>query len=213
MQRSTRHVHLKCSVRFKQVPQVETTPFYPRSPYGVSKAAAYYMARVYRESYGMKIYCGFLFNHESERRGEEFLSRKVCKAVAEIKFGLREKLTLGNLDAKRDFGYAKEYVEWIWNIVQHEIPDDFVIATGETHSVKEFVELAFKHAGIDNWEEYVDYDKSLTRPAEVDLLIGDASKSKKILGFEPKVKFSELVKIMVEHELKTCERRQQKVAV
>lgn len=199
--------------KVQQVPQVETTPFYPRSPYGVSKAAAYYMARVYRESYGMKIYCGFLFNHESERRGEEFLSRKVCKAVAEIKFGLREKLTLGNLDAKRDFGYAKEYVEWIWNIMQHEIPDDFVIATGETHSVKEFVELAFKHAGIDNWEAFVEYDKSLTRPAEVDLLIGDASKSKKILGFEPKVKFSELVKIMVEHELKACERRQQKIAV
>lgn len=117
------------------------------------------------------------------------------------------------MEAKRDFGYAKEYVEWIWNIVQHEIPDDFVIATGETHSVKEFVELAFKHAGIDNWEEFVDYDKSLTRPAEVDLLIGDATKSKKILGFEPKVKFDQLVKIMVDNELETCKRRSQKVAV
>jgi GDPmannose 4,6-dehydratase len=187
--------------KVQEVPQKETTPFYPRSPYGVSKAAAYYMARVYRESYGMKIYCGFLFNHESERRGEEFLSRKVCKAVAEIVKGTRTKLTLGNLDAKRDFGYAKEYVEWIWNIVQSETPDDYVIATGETHSVKEFVELAFRYAGIENWEDYVDYDKSLTRPAEVDLLIGDASKSKIVLGFEPKVKFNQLVKIMIESEL------------
>jgi GDPmannose 4,6-dehydratase len=186
-----------------ETPQTETTPFYPRSPYGVSKAAAYYMARTYREGYGMKIYCGFLFNHESERRGEEFLSRKVCKAVAEIVRGERTKLTLGNLDAKRDFGYAKEYVEWIWNIMQHDTPDDFVIATGETHSVKEFVELAFKTAGIDNWEDYVEYDKSLTRPAEVDLLIGDASKSKRILGFEPKVKFKELVQIMMKHEMGT----------
>lgn len=199
--------------KVQEVPQTEKTPFYPRSPYGVSKAAAYYMARVYRESYGMKIYCGFLFNHESERRGEEFLSRKVCKAVAEIKYGFRDKLTLGNLDAKRDFGYAKEYVEWIWNIVQHEIPDDFVIATGETHSVREWVEEAFKCAGIDNWEEYVDYDKSLTRPAEVDLLIGDASKSAIILGFEPKVKFKDLVNIMQEYELENCKRRLEKIAV
>jgi GDPmannose 4,6-dehydratase len=184
-----------------ETPQTETTCFYPRSPYGVSKAAAYYMARTYRESYGMKIYCGILFNHESERRGEEFLSRKVCIGVAEIVTGKRDKLTLGNLDAKRDFGYAKEYTEWIWNIMQHKNPDDFVIATGETHSVKEFVKLAFHYAGIENWEDYVDYDKSLTRPAEVDLLIGDASKSKRLLGFEPKIKFRELVKIMMNHEL------------
>jgi GDPmannose 4,6-dehydratase len=187
--------------KVQQIPQTETTPFYPRSPYGVSKAAAYYMARVYRESYGMKIYCGFLFNHESPRRGEEFLSRKVCKAVAEIVSGSREKLTLGNLDAKRDFGYAKEYVQWIWNIMQHPTPDDFVIATGETHSVKEFVKLAFEHVGISDWERYVDYDKTLTRPAEVDLLIGDASKSVNLLGFSPKVKFRELVGIMVDAEL------------
>lgn len=184
-----------------ETPQTETTPFYPRSPYGVSKAAAYYMARTYRESYGMKIYCGFLFNHESERRGEEFLSRKVCKAVAEIKAGKRDKLVLGNLDAKRDFGYAKEYVKWIWTIMQHPTPDDFVIATGETHSVKEFVQAAFEAAGIYDWGKYVDYDQSLTRPAEVDLLIGDSSKSKQILGFEPKVKFRELVEIMVNAEL------------
>lgn len=208
---SVRSLKLDCKIyqacssemfgRVKEVPQTETTPFYPRSPYGVSKAAAYYMARVYRESYGMKIYCGFLFNHESERRGEEFLSRKVCKYVASVINGNTEKLKLGNLEAKRDFGYAKEYVKWIWRIMQHEIPDDFVIATGETHSVKEFVELAFECAGIENWEQWVEYDKSLTRPAEVDLLIGDASKSKRILGFEPKVKFKELVKIMVIAEL------------
>lgn len=193
--------------KVQEVPQTETTPFYPRSPYGVSKAAAYYMARVYRESYGMKIYCGILFNHEGPRRGEEFLSRKVCMYVASVVNGNRNKLKLGNLDAKRDFGYSKEYVEWIWNIMQYHTPDDFVIATGETHSVKEFVELAFHHAGIDNWEDYVEYDKSLTRPAEVDLLIGDATKSKRLLGFEPKVKFAELVKIMVDAELSKYKRR------
>lgn len=187
--------------KVQEIPQTENTPFYPRSPYGVSKAAAYYMARTYRESYGMKIYCGFLFNHESPRRGEEFLSRKVCIAVAEIKAGIRDKVKLGNLDAKRDWGYAKEYTEWIWNIMQHNTPDDFVIATGETHSVKDFVKLAFEHVGITNWEDYVDYDKSLTRPAEVDILIGDATKSHAMLGFEPKVKFKELVGIMMDAEL------------
>lgn len=196
--------------KVKQVPQTETTPFYPRSPYGVSKAAAYYMARVYRESYGMKIYCGFLFNHESPRRGEEFLSRKVAMAVAAIFNKKQEKIVLGNLDAKRDFGYAKEYVKWIWRIMQHDTPDDFVIATGETHSAKEFVIEAFKCVGIYNWEDYVEYDKSLTRPAEVDLLIGDYSKSKEILGFSPKVKFQELVKIMVDAELLKHEARRSK---
>ena len=208
---SVRSLKLDCKIyqacssemfgKVMETPQTETTPFYPRSPYGVSKAAAYYMARVYRESYGMKIYCGFLFNHESPRRGEEFLSRKVCIAVAEIFCGLRNKLKLGNLDACRDFGYAKEYVEWIWNIMQYHTPDDFVIATGETHSVKEFVQLAFEVAGIYNWEDYVEYDKTLARPAEVDLLMGDASKSKRLLGFEPKIRFRELVKIMVNSEL------------
>jgi len=185
-----------------ETPQKETTPFYPRSPYGASKAAAFFLARLYRESYGMKIYSGILFNNESERRGQEFLSRKVCIEVAKISVGLSKKLVLGNLEAKRDFGYSKEYAYWIYQIVKHDTPDDFVIATGETHSIKEFVELAFKHVGIENWEDYVDYDKSLLRPAEVDLLIGDASKSKRVLGFEPKVKFKELVGIMMEHELK-----------
>lgn len=188
--------------KVQETPQTEKTPFYPRSPYGASKVAAYNQARIWREAYGMKIYCGILFNHESPRRGQAFLSRKVCKAVGEIVRGERKKLILGNLDAKRDWGYAKEYAEWIYRIMQHDTPDDFVIATGETHSVKEFVQLAFHYAGIENWEDYVEYDKSLTRPAEVDLLIGDASKSAKVLGFEPLVKFKELVKIMVEAELK-----------
>jgi GDPmannose 4,6-dehydratase len=187
--------------KVQETPQTETTPFYPRSPYGSSKVTAYNHARIWREAYGMKVYCGILFNHESPRRGEAFLSRKVCKAVAEIKAGKRDKLTLGNLDAKRDWGYAKEYVEWIYTIMQHPTPDDFVIATGETHSVKEWVQEAFKCAGIENWEDFVDYDKTLTRPAEVDLLLGDASKSKRVLGFEPKVKFKELVKIMMDAEM------------
>lgn len=188
--------------KVQETPQRETTPFYPRSPYGCSKVQAYELARVWREAYGMKVYCGILFNHESPRRGEAFLSRKVCKAVAEIANQKRDKLALGNLDAKRDWGYAKEYVEWIYAIMQHPTPDDFVIATGETHSVKEWVQLAFECVGIMDWENYVDYDKSLTRPAEVDLLCGDALKSKQVLGFEPKVKFKELVKIMMDAEMK-----------
>lgn len=187
--------------KVQEVPQTEATPFYPRSPYGSSKVTAYNHARIWREAYGMHVCCGILFNHESPRRGEAFVSRKICKAVAEIVAGTRDKLTLGNLDAKRDFGYAREYVEWIYAIMQHPTPDDFVIATGESHSIREWVELAFACAGIDDWERYVDYDKSLTRPAEVDTLLGDASKSKRVLGFEPKVKFAELVEIMVRHEL------------
>ncbi len=187
--------------RVQETPQRETTPFYPRSPYGVSKVSAYNIAKVWREGYGTKVYCGILFNHESPRRGEAFLSRKVCKAVAEIATGRRDKLVLGNLDAKRDWGYAKEYVAWIHAIMQHDTPDDFVIATGETHSVKEFVVEAFARAGITGWENYVEYDRGLTRPAEVDLLHGDASKSKQVLGFEAKVKFKELVGIMVDAEM------------
>jgi len=187
--------------KVQQVPQNETTPFYPRSPYGSSKVSAYNHARIWREAYGMKVYCGILFNHESPRRGEAFVSRKICKAVAEIVAGTRDKLILGNLEAKRDFGYAKEYVEWIWRIMQHPTPDDFVIATGENHSIREWVEQAFAYAGIEDWERYVDYDKTLTRPAEVDTLLGDASKSKLVLGFEPKVKFEELVGIMMRHEM------------
>lgn len=187
--------------KVQETPQTETTKFYPRSPYGSSKVTAYHHAKIYREAYGMKVYCGILFNHESPRRGPAFLSRKVCIAVAEIVAGKRDKLILGNLDAKRDWGYAKEYVEWIYAIMQHPEPDDFVIGTGETHSVKEWVIEAFKVAGIDDWEKYVDYDKDLTRPAEVDLLLANPEKSKRVLGFEPKVKFKELVKIMTEAEL------------
>jgi GDPmannose 4,6-dehydratase len=187
--------------KVQEVPQNESTPFYPRSPYGSSKVSAYNHARIWREAYGMHVCCGILFNHESPRRGPAFLSRKVCIAAAEIAAGLRDKLVLGNLDARRDWGYAKEYVEWIWTIMQHPTPDDFVIATGENHSVREWVELAFRYAGLDDWERYVEYDKSLTRPAEVDTLLGDASKSERVLGFTPKVKFAELVKIMTESEL------------
>lgn len=208
---SVRALKLDCKIYFaassemfgkvQQVPQTELTPLYPRSPYGVSKAASYYLARVYRESYGMKIYCGILFNHEGPRRGEEFLSRKVCKYVASVAHGNKEKLKLGNLEAKRDFGYAKDYAEWIHKIMQYPIPEDFVIATGETHSIKEFVETAFKHIGVDNWEDYVEYDHTLLRPAEIDLLIGDSSKSKELLGYEIKTRFHELVKIMVDAEL------------
>jgi GDPmannose 4,6-dehydratase len=191
----------ECFGKVMETPQTEKTPFYPRSPYGVSKAAAYQIARVYRESYGMKIYCGWLFNHASPRRGEEFLERKVAKAVAAIVNGKQRKLILGNLDAKRDWGYAVEYCEWIWRIMQHHTPDDFLIATGETNSVKDFVRTAFEYVGIGDWESKVEYDKNLSRPAEVDLLLGDAEKSKNILGFEPKVKFKELVGIMVQAEL------------
>lgn len=202
--------------KVQQVPQTEDTPFYPRSPYGASKVAGFNIGKVYREAYGMKIYNGILFNHESERRGTEFLSRKVCKAVGEISRGEKEFLEIGNMEAKRDFGYAKEYVEWIWNIMQHDEPDDFVIATAETHSVREWVEEAFKVGGYTIfWEGQaedeigIDQDGKVRvkinpkfyRPAEVDLLIGDYSKSKDILGFEPKIKFKDLVKIMTEAEL------------
>ena len=184
--------------KVQEIPQTETTPFYPRSPYGASKAAAFYLGRSYREGYGLKIYNGILFNHESPRRGGTFLSQKVVKAAVRIKQGLQKKLILGNLDSKRDWGYAKEYVEWIYNIVQSE-PDDYLICTGEMHSVKEWVELTFNLLGMD-FREYVEFNEDLKRPAEVDLLLGDYSKSKRILGFEPKVKFRELVKIMVDYE-------------
>jgi GDPmannose 4,6-dehydratase len=185
----------------RESPQSERTPFNARSPYGASKVAAYSYAKVWREAYGMHIACGILFNHESPRRGETFLSRKVCKAAAEIAVGMRDSLVLGNLEAQRDWGYAKEYAAWIHAILQHDEPTDFVIATGETHSVREFVEAAFAHAGIADWERHVAFDRQLTRPAEVDVLRGDASKSRALLGFEPQVKFRELVAIMVDAEL------------
>ncbi|HUR47297.1 MAG TPA: GDP-mannose 4,6-dehydratase [Candidatus Saccharimonadales bacterium] len=184
----------------QEVPQKETTPFYPRSPYGCAKVFSYWLTVNYRESYGLHASNGILFNHESPRRGETFVTRKITRAVAHIKHGLQKKLYLGNLDAKRDWGYAKEYVEAMWLMLQQPEPDDYVIATNETHSVREFLEHAFAHVGL-NWKDYVEFDERYTRPSEVDLLIGDASKAKRKLGWEPKTKFVELVKIMVDADL------------
>lgn len=186
--------------KVQETPQKETTPFYPRSPYGIAKLATYWLAKSYREGYGMKVYTGILFNHESPRRGEEFLSKKVVKAAVRIYKGLQQELILGNLSARRDWGYAKEYMEWVYAIMQGE-PDDYVIATGETHSVQEFVEETFSQLRL-NWKDYVKYDTDLTRPAEVDLLQGDYSKSKEKLGFEPTVRFKTLIALMLEDELK-----------
>jgi GDPmannose 4,6-dehydratase len=184
-----------------EIPQRETTPFHPRSPYAVSKVFAYWATVNYRESYNLFACNGILFNHESPRRGETFVTRKITRAVAHIKLGLQEKVYLGNLDAKRDWGYAPEYVEAMWLILQQNQPDDYVIATGETHSVQEFCEEAFGHAGLD-WRKYVEIDKAYYRPAEVDLLIGDPSKAKKVLGWQPKTRFKELVGLMVDADLK-----------
>ncbi|MCK5708148.1 MAG: GDP-mannose 4,6-dehydratase [Candidatus Aureabacteria bacterium] len=183
-----------------ETPQTEKTPFYPQSPYAVSKVFAHLMARNYREAYGMFISNGILFNHESPRRGETFVTHKITRGVAQIKLGLANKLYLGNLDAKRDWGYAPEFVEAMWLMLQQDKPDDFVIATGETHTVKEFVECAFSHADLD-WKKYVEIDKRYYRPTEVNLLLGDSSKAKKILGWEPKIKFNELVKIMLDADI------------
>ena len=185
----------------QEVPQRENTPFYPRSPYGCAKVFSHWITVNYRESYGMHASSGILFNHESPRRGETFVTRKITRAVANIKTGLQKKLYLGNLDAKRDWGYAKEYVEAMWLMLQQPEPDDYVIATNETHSVREFLEHAFTCVGL-KWEDYVDFDERYTRPAEVDLLIGDYSKAKQKLGWEPKTKFTDLVKLMVEADLK-----------
>ena len=189
----------------QQVPQTEKTPFWPRSPYGVAKAFAYWATVNYRESYGLCASNGILFNHESPRRGETFVTRKISRAVAAIKHGLQKELFLGTLDAKRDWGYAPEYVEGMWRILQHGEGDDFVLATGETHTVREFVETAFSHVDLD-WKEFVKHDPRYKRPAEVDLLIGDPSKAKKILGWEPKVRFHELVRIMVNADMELLSR-------
>ena len=183
-----------------EVPQTETTPFYPRSPYGVSKVAAYWATINYRESYGMHASNGILFNHESPRRGEGFVTRKITRAVAHIVAGLEEKLYLGNLDAKRDWGYAREYVEAMWQMLQQNEPGEYVIATGETHSVREFLEEAFGQVGLD-WEKYVAIDPRYLRPTEVDLLIGDASKAQRQLGWKPATTFKSLVKLMVQADI------------
>lgn len=182
-------------------PQNEKSPFHPRSPYACAKVFAYHAAVNYRESYGMYVCNGILFNHESPRRGENFVTRKVTRAVARIKRGLQDKLYLGNLEARRDWGYAPEYVEAMWQMLQQDKPDDYVIATGESRSVEEFVIAAFDRAEMD-WREYVEIDPVYYRPAEVDLLAGDASKAKAQLGWEPQVKFSELVRILVDADIK-----------
>jgi GDPmannose 4,6-dehydratase len=184
----------------QQVPQTETTPFYPRSPYGCAKVFSYWITVNYRESYGLHASNGILFNHESPRRGETFVTRKITRAVAHIKAGLQKKLFLGNLDAKRDWGYAKEYVEAMWLMLQQEKPDDYVIATNETHSVREFLEVTFGHVGLD-WKKYVEIDPRYYRPAEVDLLIGDFTKAKQKLGWEPRTKFADLARLMVDADV------------
>jgi GDPmannose 4,6-dehydratase len=189
--------------KVQEVPQRETTPFYPRSPYGAAKVYSYWLTVNYRESYGMFACNGILFNHESPRRGETFVTRKVTRAAARIKTGLENKLYLGNLDAKRDWGYAKEYVEAMWLMLQQEEPDDYVIATGETHSVRELVEEAFSYAGLD-WRTHLEIDRRYYRPAEVDLLIGDATKAQKKLGWEAKTKFRDLVRLMVDADMETA---------
>ena len=189
----------------QEVPQTEKTPFHPRSPYGCAKVYSYWITVNYREAYGIHATNGILFNHESPRRGETFVTRKITRAATRIKMGLQKKLYLGNLDAKRDWGYAKEYAEAMWLMLQQDKGDDYVMATNETHSVKEFVVEAFSLLDLD-WEKYVEYDKRYERPSEVDLLIGDPAKAKKQLGWEPKVRFKELVKIMVDADLELAKK-------
>jgi GDPmannose 4,6-dehydratase len=186
--------------KVREVPQNEQTPFYPRSPYGVAKVYGHYITVNYRESHGLFAVSGICFNHEGARRGLEFVTRKISDGVARIKLGLAEELRLGNLDAKRDWGFAGDYVEAMWLMVQQDEPSDYVIATGEEHSVREFVEIAFEHASLD-WERHVVTDPAFLRPAEVDHLVGDASKAREQLGWEPKVSFRQLVEMMVDADL------------
>src|SRR6266700_1392113 len=183
------------------VPQNETTPFYPRSPYGVAKLYGHWITVNFRESYNMFACSGILFNHESPRRGHEFVTRKISRSVARIKLGLQNKLLLGNLDAQRDWGFAGDYVEAMWLMLQQDKPDNYVIATGTTHSVRDFVIAAFTHVGIHDWQRYVEIDPNLFRPAEVDQLIGDASKARQRFGWRPRVTFEELVSMMTENDL------------
>jgi GDPmannose 4,6-dehydratase len=186
--------------KVQEIPQKETTPFYPRSPYGVAKLYSYWITVNYRESYDMFACNGILYNHESPRRNETFVTRKVTRAAAAIKLGLRDKLFLGNLDAKRDWGFAPEFVEAMWLMLQQDKPDDYIIATGETHSIRELLDVAFGHVGLD-WKPVVEVDERYFRPAEVDILIGDASKAERLLGWRPKVRFKELIEIMVDADL------------
>ncbi|MDQ3739446.1 MAG: GDP-mannose 4,6-dehydratase [Actinomycetota bacterium] len=188
--------------KVRQVPQDEATPFYPRSPYGVAKAYGHHITVNYRESYGLHATSGILFNHESERRGLEFVTRKITWHAAAIRLGLRERLRLGNLDARRDWGYAKDYVEAMWLMLQQEEADDYVIATGQSHSVRDCVEVAFDQAGLADWQEYVELDADLVRPAEVDHLIGDYGKAERVLGWRPRTTFEELIRLMVDADLR-----------
>jgi GDPmannose 4,6-dehydratase len=191
-----------------ETPQNETTPFHPRSPYACAKVFAYYATVNYREAYNLFACNGILFNHESERRGETFVTRKITRAATRIKLGLQDKLFLGNLGAKRDWGYAKDYVEAMWLMMQAESSDDYVIATGETHSVQEFVEETFSYLDLD-WKEHVEIDPWYYRPSEVDLLLGDSTKARRELGWEPKVGFKDLVKLMVNHDLNLAKEEKQ----
>lgn len=186
--------------KVQEVPQRETTPFYPRSPYAVAKLYAFWAVKNYREAYGVFASNGILFNHESPRRGETFVTRKITRAVGRIKYGLQHDLYMGNINALRDWGYAGDYVEGMWRILQHDTPDDFVLATGEMHTVKEFLETAFDHVGLD-WAKYTHHDSRYDRPSEVDQLLGDPTKARTVLGWEPKVKFKYLVKMMVDADL------------
>jgi GDPmannose 4,6-dehydratase len=188
-------------------PQNENSPFYPRSPYAVSKVAAHWFSVNFREAYKMFICNGILFNHESERRGETFVTRKITRALGRIKVGLQDKLFLGNLDARRDWGYAGDYVEAMWLMLQQEEPDDYVVATGESHSVKEFLDVAAGHLGLD-WTKFVETDPRYFRPSEVDFLMGDASKANQKLGWKPRVSFNELVRLMVEHDWELARQEQ-----
>jgi GDPmannose 4,6-dehydratase len=194
--------------RVAETPQRETTPFRPCSPYACAKVYAHWMTINYRESYGLFACNGILFNHESPRRGETFVSRKITRAVARIQSGLQNKLFLGNLDAKRDWGYTPEYVEAMWRMMQLDKPDDFVVATGETHTVREFVQTAFEYVGLD-WRKWVEIDPRYFRPTEVDLLQGDASKARRVFGWEPKVKFEQLVRLMVDADLQSLQEQLQ----
>ena len=193
--------------KVREVPQTEATPFYPRSPYGVAKAYGHFITVNYRESYDLFAVSGILFNHESERRGLEFVTRKITWHAAAIKHGVRDKLELGNLDARRDWGYAKDYVEAMWLMLQQDEAEDFVIATNEDHSVRECVEVAFDEAGLGDWEQYVETDPSLVRPAEVDHLIGDYAKAERILGWKPRTDFEELIRLMTRADLQLLARQ------
>ena len=195
-----------------ETPQSEKTPFHPRSPYGTAKAFAFYATQNHREAYEMFAVNGILFNHESPRRGENFVTRKITRTAARIKVGLEQRLVLGNLDARRDWGFAKDYVEAMWLMLQQKQADDFVIATGETHSVREFLDVVFEHLGLD-WREHVKYDARHLRPSEVDLLLGDASKAERVLGWKPRTAFRELARMMIDHDLELAEAEKRGAAV